>query len=97
MEALETNPQYSMFVDLIKEANLTDMLSDTNRSLTILVPKNDIFTEVQEFFDELRTEQNRAKLERIIKSHIIDGELARFIDTFWSAKKYRFILFLLNS
>lgn len=74
MEALETNQQYSMFVDLIKEANLTDMLSDTNRSLTILVPKNDIFTEVQEFFDELRAEENRAKLERIIKSHIINGE-----------------------
>lgn len=65
-----------MFVDLIKEANLTDLLSDTNRSLTILVPKNDIFTEMQEFFDELRTEQHRPKLERIIKSHIIDGESA---------------------
>lgn len=86
-----------MFVDLIKEANLTDMLSDTNRSLTILVPKNDIFTEVQEFFDELRTEQNRAKLERIIKSHIIDGKLTWFIDTLWANRKYRFISFLLNS
>lgn len=74
MEALESKQQYSMFVDLIKEANLTDLLSDTNRSLTILVPKNDIFTEVQEFFDELRAEDNLAKLERVIRSHIINGE-----------------------
>lgn len=63
-----------MFVELIKEANLTDVLSDTNGSLTILVPKNDIFTEVQVFFDELRAEENRGKLERIIKSHIINGQ-----------------------
>lgn len=78
LEALETNPQYSMFVDLIKEANLTALLSDTNRSLTILVPKNDIFTEVQQFFDELRTEESRPKLERLIKSHIIDGKVQPF-------------------
>lgn len=74
MGALEANEQYSMFVDLIKEANLTDMLSNENSSLTLLVPKNDIFTELQDTFDELRKEPNRARLERLIKSHIIDGK-----------------------
>lgn len=74
LEMLETNEQYSMFLDLIKAANLTDLMRDMNRSMTLLVPKNDVFTEVQEFFDGLRVEQNREKLERIVKSHIVDGK-----------------------
>lgn len=79
MEILETNENYSMFVDLIKGANLTGLLRDANNSLTILVPKNDVFTEVQEFFEELRGDNNRNKLENIIKSHIIDGKLLKII------------------
>lgn len=76
LEMLETNEQYSMFLDLIKAANLTELLADSNRSLTLLVPKNDVFTEVQEFFDSLRTNEDKNKLARIVKSHIIDGECA---------------------
>lgn len=63
-----------MFVELLETANLTSLLEDTNRSLTVLVPKNDVFTEVKEYFDELTTKGNENKLENIIKMHIIDGK-----------------------
>lgn len=73
--ALKANEQYSMFVELIESANLTSLLENENGSLTVLVPKNDVFTEVKEYFDELRNEGNTKKLENIIKSHIIDDVL----------------------
>lgn len=75
LELIETNENYSMFAQLIKEANLTDLLSNANKSLTVLVPKNDIFLEVKEYFDELK--EDRKMLEDVIKTHIIDG---KFID-----------------
>lgn len=78
-EMLESNEQYSMFLELIKSANLTDLLKESNRSMTLLVPKNDVFTEVQEFFDTLRTEDHN-KLERIVKSHIIDGKYFKMMN-----------------
>lgn len=73
LQLIESNDEYSKFADLIKEANLTDILSNTNRSLTILIPKNDIFNEVKDYFDELRKDENKNLLEDVIKAHIIDG------------------------
>lgn len=63
-----------MFVELIETANLTSLLENENGSLTVLVPKNDVFTEVKEYFDELANDSNTKKLENVIKSHIIDGK-----------------------
>lgn len=75
-EVLKSNEQYSMFAELIESANLTSLLENENGSLTILVPKNDVFTEVKEYFDELSDDSNKNKLENVVKSHIIDGKLA---------------------
>lgn len=63
-----------MFVGLIESANLTSLLENENGSLTVLVPKNDVFTEVKDYFDELSNDSNTKKLENIIKSHIVDGK-----------------------
>lgn len=74
LQLIESNEEYSKFAELVKEANLTDLLSNANRSLTILIPKNDIFSEVKDYFDELRKDENKNLLEDVIKAHIIDGE-----------------------
>lgn len=75
LELIESNEEYSKFAELIKEVNMTDLLANANRSLTILIPKNDIFAEVKDYFDELRKEENHKSLEDVIKAHIIDGRL----------------------
>lgn len=75
LEALKANEQYSIFVGLLETANLTSLLENRNRSLTILVPKDDVFTEVKAYFDELSTAGNEKKLENIVKLHIIDGKI----------------------
>lgn len=74
LDALKANDQYSMFVELIETANLTSLLQNENGSLTVLVPKNDVFTEVKEYFEELSNDSNTKKLENLVKSHIIDGK-----------------------
>lgn len=74
LEALKANEQYSMFVELLESANLTTLLENDNSSMTVLVPKNDVFTEVKSYFEELNNENNKRKLENLIKSHIIDGK-----------------------
>lgn len=78
LAALKANEQYSMFVELIETANLTSLLQNENASMTVLVPKNDVFTEVKEYFDELTNDENTKKLENLIKSHIIDGKNKHF-------------------
>lgn len=74
VETLKANEQYSMFVELLETANLTSLLENENGSMTVLVPKNDVFTEVREYFEELSNDSNKKKLEMLIKSHIIDGK-----------------------
>lgn len=71
---LKSNEQYSMFVELLESANLTSLLENENGSMTVLVPKNDVFTEVREYFEELSNAGNKKKLESLVKSHIIDGK-----------------------
>ncbi len=48
------------------------MLDDANQNLTLLVPTNDIFRELKEFYDELL--ENRNQLERFVRLHVLDGE-----------------------
>lgn len=67
--ALRANPDYSMFLQLIEKANLTELLSVANESLTVFVPKNDVFLEVKEWFDE--TMENEDDLDNVIRSHIL--------------------------
>lgn len=74
LDALKANEQYSMFVELLETANLTSLLENENGSMTVLVPKNDVFTEVKDYFEELSNDSNKRKLESLVKSHIIDGE-----------------------
>lgn len=67
--ALRANPDYSMFLQLVEKANLTELLSTANESFTVFVPKNDVFLEVKEWFDE--TMQNADDLDNVIRSHIV--------------------------
>lgn len=68
-DALKTNPEYSMFLALVEKANLTDLLSASNESLTVFVPKNDVFLEVKEWYDQ--TMDSTDDLDNVIRSHIV--------------------------
>ncbi|XP_058821711.1 transforming growth factor-beta-induced protein ig-h3 isoform X2 [Topomyia yanbarensis] len=68
-ETLKSNPEYSMFVAMIEKANLTELLSAMNESFTVFVPKNDVFLEVKEWYDE--TSDNMEELDNAIRSHIV--------------------------
>lgn len=68
-DALKTNPEYSMFLALVEKANLTDLLSASNESLTIFVPKNDVFLEVKEWYDQ--TMDSTEDLDYVIRTHIV--------------------------
>ncbi|XP_058455791.1 transforming growth factor-beta-induced protein ig-h3 isoform X2 [Malaya genurostris] len=68
-EALRSNPEYSMFVSMIEKANLTELLSAMNESFTVFVPKNDVFKEVNEWYDEVS--ENMEDLDNVIRSHIV--------------------------
>lgn len=72
LEILESNERYSMFVKYIKDVGMSDLLANTDKSLTLLVPKNEVFSEVKDYFDELKAKNNKKKLEEVIKAHIVD-------------------------
>ncbi|KAJ6643502.1 Hydroxyacyl-coenzyme A dehydrogenase, mitochondrial [Pseudolycoriella hygida] len=47
--------------------SISKMLNDANQNLTILVPTNDFFRELREFYDELL--ENRNHLKRFVRLH----------------------------
>lgn len=83
LELLEANPNYSNFLELVKAANLSDLLANTDQEYTLLVPKNDVF-------EELDDQQNPIKeggeaLEQLIKTHIVNDVVccAGIMPTAW--------------
>lgn len=72
-----------MFLDLVKAANLTQLLEDDNQSFTLLIPKNDVFLEVEGWYKNLL--ENKNELEHLIKSHIVNEVVccAGIIPTNW--------------
>lgn len=83
LQTLEGNPDYSMFLELVKASNLTDLLEDESQSYTLLVPKNDVFLEVYDWFKGLS--ENPLELEYLIKSHVVNDVVccAGIIPTNW--------------
>lgn len=79
LEVLENNPQYSNFYSLIKRTNITDILSKSSESFTVLVPKNDVFEEFEEI------SQDQKVVESLIKTHIVNDVVccAGIIPTNW--------------
>lgn len=68
LEMLEENPQYSQFLKLVVDANLTSMMEDsTDDGLTLLVPRDEVFSEV----DDWMKEKSQAELQELIKNHIV--------------------------
>lgn len=80
LQMLESNPNYSKFLDLVRMANLTDLLANADEDFTLLVPKNDVFEELE---DSLTKDQ--AELESLIKTHIVNDVVccAGIIPTNW--------------
>ncbi|XP_065363398.1 transforming growth factor-beta-induced protein ig-h3 [Calliphora vicina] len=80
LELLESNPNYSKFLDLVRMANLTDLLANAEGDYTLLVPKNDVFEELEDSLSKDQTE-----LENLIKTHIVDDVVccAGIIPTNW--------------
>lgn len=72
LEVLEANEKYSKFLNLIREANLTELIADPTKDYTLLVPSDEVFGEQEDWYQQLL--QDRSQLERIIKSHILSGE-----------------------
>lgn len=74
--ALESNKDYSKFMKLLKRANLTHLVGDEARDLTVLVPTNDVFEEQRDFYQDLM--ESNHNLESFIKNHLIKSKFERF-------------------
>lgn len=83
LQILEANPEYSMFVKLIKDANLTQLLETEDDSYTVLVPKNDVFLEVEDWYQNLSG--RKEDIQAIAASHIVNDVVccAGIIPTNW--------------
>lgn len=80
LQMLESNPNYSKFLDLVRMANLTDLLANAESDYTLLVPKNDVFEELEESLTK-----DQSELENLIKTHIVNDVVccAGIIPTNW--------------
>ncbi|XP_023159048.1 transforming growth factor-beta-induced protein ig-h3 [Ceratitis capitata] len=83
LQLLESNPMYSKFLELVRAANLTTILSNADDSYTLLVPKNDVFEEVADW--ETTLTKDKSELENLIKTHIVNDVVccAGIIPTNW--------------
>ncbi|XP_016960915.1 periostin isoform X3 [Drosophila biarmipes] len=82
LKLLEANPNYSKFLELVRKANLTQLLSNNSRSLTLLVPKNDVFEELSESGEGAAKPSDPVAL---VKTHIVEDVVccAGIIPTNW--------------
>ncbi|XP_037710309.1 periostin isoform X2 [Drosophila subpulchrella] len=82
LKLLEANPNYSKFLELVRKANLTQLLSNNSRSLTLLVPKNDVFDELSESGEGAAKPSDPVAL---VKTHIVEDVVccAGIIPTNW--------------
>lgn len=80
LEMLQNNPNYSKFLELVQAANLTELLINPEEDYTLLVPKNDVFEELDE-----NITKDPAELENLIKTHIVNDVIccAGIIPTNW--------------
>lgn len=70
LRALQTNKDYSKFLKLLKRSNLTHLVDDNARDLTVLVPTNDVFEEQSDFYQDLM----ESNLESFVKNHLIKSK-----------------------
>ncbi|XP_034488844.1 transforming growth factor-beta-induced protein ig-h3 isoform X2 [Drosophila innubila] len=85
LKSLEANPNYSKFLELVRKANLTHLLTNDSDSFTLLVPKNDVFDELSESSESKATAQSQAELVAQVKTHIVNDVVccAGIIPTNW--------------
>lgn len=89
-ELLKANEQYNMFLELLEIANLTSLLKHKDLRMTVLVPKNEVFTEIKKYFNELTTQGNEKELQNILKMYIVYGKnLINFSFFFFKCKKLK--------
>lgn len=69
LEALEANKEYSKFLGIIKQGNLTHLINNTVNDLTLLVPTNDVFEEQKEYYEELM--HPNTNKEAFLRMHMI--------------------------
>lgn len=83
LQVLESNPNYSEFLSIVRSANLTSLLANNEDSYTLLVPKNDVFGEVEDWKKSLTKDESQ--LENLIKTHIVNDVVccAGIIPTNW--------------
>lgn len=83
LELLMSDPTYSKFLELVQAANLTEHLSKPDASLTLLVPKNEVFKEVEDWEEALI--KNQSQLVDLVKTHIVNDVIccAGIIPTHW--------------
>ncbi|XP_036334207.1 transforming growth factor-beta-induced protein ig-h3 [Rhagoletis pomonella] len=83
LEFLESNPMYSKFLELVRAANLSSILTNASDSYTLLVPKNDVFEEVADWQTTLT--KDKSELEDLVKTHIVNDVVccAGIIPTKW--------------
>jgi len=83
LQELESNPNYSKFLELIKLANLTNLLEDESSEYTLLVPKNDVLEETKDWLKTKLEKPN--ELEDMVKTHIVNDVVccAGIIPTNW--------------
>ena len=83
LQLLMSDPNYSKFLELVRAANLTDLLSKSDLSFTLLIPKNDVFKEVEDWEENLM--KNQTQLIDLVKTHIVNDVIccAGIIPTQW--------------
>jgi transforming growth factor-beta-induced protein len=71
LEMLRTNSKYSQFYKLVMKANLSSLLEEASEDgYTVLVPRDDIFSELADWISE---KKEAGEIDDLIRNHIVSG------------------------
>ncbi|MBD1810985.1 fasciclin domain-containing protein [Microcoleus vaginatus DQ-U2] len=74
-DTLKRESEFQTLASVLAVAGLTDMLRQEGRPLTIFAPTNQAFRKNAAVYNQLLQPQNKEKLARVLKYHLIAGSV----------------------
>jgi uncharacterized surface protein with fasciclin (FAS1) repeats len=74
-DTLKRESEFQTLASVLAAAGLTDLLREEGRPLTIFAPTNQAFRKNAAVYNQLLQPQNKEKLARVLKYHLIAGSV----------------------
>ena len=80
VQVAQSNPEFSVLVEAVQAAGLTDMLADPNAHYTVFAPTNAAFMQAMKETGMTKAQLfgDKAMLRKVLGYHVVSGDMAMY-------------------